>query len=104
MVADPNANMSARFAIPSRCAGVLIGQGGGNIKQIHEKSGARLQLHARSEIDSTVVGDMLKERIVTASGTKSACIKAIKLSLDLLVEEVIAVNSQDFASYAATTN
>lgn len=83
---DPNATMQGRFVIPSRSAGVLIGQGGANIKDLHEKSGARIQLHSRSSPGDNVQ-EVLKERTVMVMGTLASCTKAIELSLRKLVEE-----------------
>lgn len=83
---DPNATMQGRFVIPSRSAGVLIGQGGANIKDLHEKSGARIQLHSRSSPGDNVQ-EVLKERTVMVMGTLASCVKAIELSLRKLVEE-----------------
>jgi hypothetical protein len=79
--------MQARFVVPSRSAGVLIGQGGNNIKELHDNSGARIQLHNRNGPDAGPIQDILKERIVTVQGTLAACIKAVELSLKKLVDE-----------------
>ena len=51
--------MQARFIIPSRSAGALIGQAGNNIKELHEHSGAKIQLHNRNGHES--IQDLLKE-------------------------------------------
>ena len=77
--------MQARFIIPSRSAGALIGQAGNNIKELHEHSGAKIQLHNRNGHES--IQDLLKERIVTVQGTLKACILAVELCLKKLVDE-----------------
>jgi len=82
---DDEATMTAKFVIPARSAGVLIGQGGANIRELHEQSGARLQLHNRREDGN--FQELLKERVVTVTGTYASCCRAIEMSLWKLVEE-----------------
>ena len=114
-----------RFVIPSRSAGLLIGQGGDTVNKLNEISGARIQLFARnghneanrsgssSSINGTgqgsgtvqhgieapsssvaLVHDFIKERIVNVSGSPEACIKAMELSLEKLVEEDMVDNPE----------
>lgn len=101
---DPNTTMQSRFVIPSKSAGVLIGQGGANIKELHEKSGARIQLHARNAPgEGSVVQDVLKERMVTVIGTLTSCIEAINLSLSKLVDEHTIENPAGTMKYQNMT-
>ena len=114
-----------RFVIPSRSAGMLIGQGGDSVNKLNEISGARIQLFARNghndanrsgssssingigQRSSTVqhgieppsssvalVHDFIKERVVDVLGSSEACVKAIELSLEKLVEENMADNPE----------
>lgn len=90
--------------IPSKSAGVLIGQGGANIKELHEKSGARIQLHARNAPgEGAVLQDVLKERMVTVIGPLESCIEAINLSLSKLVDEHTTENPAGTMKYQNMT-
>ena len=48
-LAPVRANLAARFLLPNAAAGMVIGKGGTQIRQIIEETGAKLKLSAKDE-------------------------------------------------------
>lgn len=87
-------NLTAKFVVPNRAVGVLIGVGGATVRSITDASGARLQLPTSQDGATESVGEILRERIVLVEGTAAECLNAIEFSLARLVQE----ESHDFGS------
>jgi len=74
--------MAVRLVVPNGSAGVIIGKGGSNIKEIVAKSGARVQL-AQKE-------DMVRghdERVVTVTGAMEQQLQCTQLCLTKMHED-----------------
>ena len=70
-----------KVIIPNSTAGMIIGKGGGFIKQLKDDSGAFIQLSQKSK-DST-----LQERVVTVIGDPESNRKAMAMIVDKILED-----------------
>jgi hypothetical protein len=94
--------VTTKFVIPSRSAGCLIGQRGDNIRELHERSGARIQLKKRFGSEFEAVS-LVKERIVEVSGSATACAQAVELCIKLLVDDSSQENPSGCLKYLNMT-
>ena len=69
-LAPVRANLAARFLLPNAAAGMVIGKGGTQIRQIIDETGAKLKLSAKDETG------VHTERVLTVGGSLEQICKA----------------------------
>lgn len=72
----------ARLLVPTAACGMLIGKGGNHIREISEKSGARLQLAQKDEATAIVTS----ERVLTITADIGSAITCTHIILDDLIK------------------
>jgi len=78
---NDNMNVSLKLLIPAAAGGLILGQGGANIRSISEESGAILTMSSKEEALFT------QERVLTIAGDTGRCIKCSHLVLAKLSEQ-----------------
>lgn len=84
---DPSEINTKCIYIPTELAGVVIGKGGGTIRDLQKRSGAVVKVAMNEE------GDGTRERLVSISGTNNAIDHAHDLLEDLLAEKQSVMRS-----------
>lgn len=79
---DKNRNRQLKMIVPNAAAGVIIGKGGSNIKEIQDKSGAHVQV---SQKNAQFAVD---ERILTLTGEFNERLQAWELIIWKCLEDV----------------
>jgi len=90
---NDNMNVTLKLLIPAAAGGLILGQGGANIRSIAEESGATLTMSSKEEALFT------QERVLSISGDTGRCIKCSHLVLAKLSEqdEIIPYASRGFS-------
>jgi len=92
------AAMAVRLIIPNGSAGVIIGKGGANIKEIVSKSGAKVQLAQKEEM---FVPD---ERLVTVSGAMEQQLLCTQLILSKMHEDEVSASRAQYTNTGVDYN
>jgi RNA-binding protein Nova len=95
----PSDAVQIKLAVPSRAAGLIIGKGGENVKQIMEMTGARVQLSSKDAIHG------LSERLATLSGSFEQTFGALRYILHKMQEdEIYRTYQNNSTSYLQFSN
>jgi len=98
MTGDPS-GLVVRLVVPNASAGIIIGKGGSNIKEITAKSGARVQLAQKDEMVAGV-----DERVVTVTGAMEQQLECAQLMLQKMHEDDACATRCQYANASVDYN